>query len=426
MKIVYLCHSFYPEISAPASRVLEMSTEWVKSGNEVTVVTCFPNHPTGIIPEKYRGRFFMKEMHQGIRVFRNYVYAVPNRGVFKRILSHLSFTFSAVVFSLPRLGKADVIIASSPTFFPVFAALVISRVKRIPFVFEVRDLWPAAIVELKAIKSQFIIKMLESLELFLYRRAQTIIVVTRSFKENLIERGIPESKIEIVYNGVIPERFGLIQQEIAKCKYSLEGCFIVLYAGTMGLSHALKDLLLVAERLQSFSEIRFLLVGEGAMKERLQELANNKNLENVIFWQGQPREQMPEIYALADICIISMKKLEIFTKSIPSKIFEIMASKRPIIAALEGEAAQILGKSGNAMIIPPENPDSLEKAILTLKNDPALRCQMGENGRKHVEKHFNRSVLAKEYELILKSIVNVKTAPDQYQQRIDPSIQLRK
>jgi glycosyltransferase involved in cell wall biosynthesis len=401
MNIVYLCQYFYPEIGAPSARVLETSAEWVKMGHQVTVVTCFPNHPTGVIPKNYRGRFFMREMYEGIQVFRNFVLATPNKGVWRRTLCHLSFMLSSVIFSLPRLTKPDIVIASSPAFFAAFSGLVISRFKRIPFVFEVRDLWPAAIAELGVLKSKRVLKILESWELFLYRRAQKIVVVTEAFKENLIGRGVSASKIEVVYNGVDPERFGKLEAEPVKQKYHLEGKRVVLYSGALGISHSLEFILQVAERCRDCKNLLFLFVGEGAKKEDLKAMAAKLNLENVLFQPGQPREMMPEIYALADICLVSLKKVALFSQFIPSKIFEIMAGSRPIIACLEGEAARILESSGAAVIVTQEDLPALEMAVRNLSENAVLRQQMGQNGRKFVARYFNRRVLARHYEEIL-------------------------
>lgn len=414
MHIVYLCHYFYPEIGAPSVRVLETAAEWLKLGHQVTVVTCFPNHPTGVIPPKYRGRFFMWEMYQGIQVFRNFVLATPNEGVWRRTLCHLSFMISSIIFSLPRLKKPDIIIASSPTFFSAFSGLVISRLKRIPFVFEVRDLWPAAIAELGVLKSKRIIKILESWELFLYRCAQKIVVVTESFKENLVRRGVPASKIEIVYNGVDPERFGKLDNEPVKQKYHLEGKRVVLYSGALGISHSLEFILQAAEKCRDYKDLLFLFVGEGAKKEELKALAAERELGNVLFWTGQPRELMPEIYALADICLVSLKKVALFSQFIPSKIFEIMAASKPIIACLEGEAARILESSGAAVVVAQEDLAALETTVRNLCDNEVLRQQMGRSGREFVIRHFDRRMLARHYEEVLAVAVTNQSKCSQY------------
>lgn len=318
---------------------------------------------------------------------------------------------SSVVFSGPRLKKPDVIIASSPTFFAGFSGLAISRLKRIPFIFEVRDLWPAAIAELGVIRNQTILKILESWELFLYRHTQKIVVVTQSFRENLISRKVPAAKIAVIYNGVDPGRFGFIDARTAKAPYQLEEKFAVLYTGALGISHGLEYMLQVAAQFRAEQDIIFLFVGEGARKDELQDLATQLGLSNVVFLPGQPRERMPEIYALADICFVSLKKVALFSRFIPSKIFEIMASSRPIIACLEGEAARLLEESGSALIIPQEDPAALETAIRKLYNDPGLRRIMGQSGREFAVQRFSRSKLAAEYEQILIEAMNNRYPP---------------
>ncbi|MCL6589616.1 MAG: glycosyltransferase family 4 protein [Firmicutes bacterium] len=414
MRIIYLCHYFYPEIGAPPARVVEMASEWVKAGHQVTVVTGFPNHPTGVIPREYRGYIFKEESYLGIRVLRNWLLATPNEGVVKRTICHLSFMVSAVVLSLPRLGKNDVIIASSPTFFSAFAAWFISRVKRIPFVFEVRDLWPAAIAGLGVLRPGRVIRMLEKMELWLYRKAAKVVVVTRSFREDLIQRGVPEGKIEIVYNGVDYHKYGGLDQAAAKKQYGFEKKLVVLYAGALGLSHSLETLLEAARNLQARENVQFLLVGEGARKKFLIERAGELGLKNVAFWEGQPWARMPEIYALADICIVSLRGIALFDKFIPSKIFEILASRRPMVACLAGEAAKLVAGSGAARVVAPEDAAALTESLEELLDDADLRAKMGESGYQYVVKNFNRFELARQYTGILETVVKRKAKSKAY------------
>jgi glycosyltransferase involved in cell wall biosynthesis len=414
MRIIYLCHYFYPEIGAPSARVVEMASEWVKAGHQVTVVTGFPNHPTGVIPPEYGGYIFKEETYQGIRVLRNWLLATPNEGVVKRTLCHLSLMVSAVVLSLPRLRKNDVIIASSPTFFSVFSAWFISRVKRIPFVFEVRDLWPAAISDLGVLRPGRMIHLLERLELWLYRKADKVVVVTKSFKENLAGRGVPENKIEIVYNGVNYQKYEGFHQEAVKKQYGFEKKLVVLYAGALGLSHSLETLLAAASKLRERENVQFLLVGEGARKKFLQERAGELGLKNVTFWPGQPWDKMPEIYALADVCIVSLRKIALFEKFIPSKIFEILASRRPMVACLAGEAARLVADSGAAKVVTPEDAGALTQSIGELLDDEALRAKMGESGFQYVVNNFNRAELAWQYIGVLESVVKRKGKSKMY------------
>jgi len=186
MRIVVICHYFYPEIGAPSARLFEMSKRWVSQGHEVSVVTCFPNHPTGIIPEEYQGKKYMLETIEGIQIYRNYVYATPNEGFIKKTLGHLSFVISSIILSLFRIQRPDVIIVSSPTLFSVISGYVFSLIRRAPFVFEVRDLWPDAIIKLGILTNKPIIRCLEWMEMFLYRRSKKVVVVTEAFKKHIV------------------------------------------------------------------------------------------------------------------------------------------------------------------------------------------------------------------------------------------------
>lgn len=411
MNIVFICHYFYPEIGAPSARIMETAKAWVDMGHSVTVITCFPNHPTGVIPEKYRGLCFKEENIEGIKVLRNYVYATPNEGFIRKTLGHLSFMFSSVLFSLPKIKKPDVIIVSSPTYFSVFSAFFMSLVKRVPFIFEVRDLWPEAIVKLGVLKNKAIISILEFFEMNFYRKAAKVVVVTKSFKDNLISRGINADKIEVITNGV-DDRFFTSPPyaEIEKLKetYGLKDKFVILYVGAHGISHALEKIIDAAEILRNERDIFFFFVGEGAEKKKIIRQAEGLGLENVKFLAGQPKELMPAIYGLADICLVPLKKIELFKEFIPSKIFEIMACKKPIVASLEGEAQEILTEAGSALVVEPENSGEIANAILSLKSDKGLTDRLADNGREFVQKYYTRKGLAQKYLDILGHIYKEK------------------
>lgn len=406
MNIVYLCHYFTPEVGAPSARVHEMSKYWVSQGHQVKVVTGFPNHPTGIIPSRYRRLRFLKEKIDGIEVFRNWVYATSNEGFVKKTLGHISFMLSSIAYTLPRLGQCDVLIVSSPTFFSVFSAYVFSLIKRKPFVFEIRDLWPDAIVKLGVLRNKYIIQILEFLEMFLYKKSSKIVVVTESFKEILVKRGIPASKIEVVTNGVDTDFFKFDEsgRKSIRNQHHLENKFIVSYIGTHGISHSLEKIIEVAHYLKPFSDIHFLFVGEGAKKKSIIELAKDYGLTNVTFLPAQPKELMPDYYAASDISLVPLKNIELFKGFIPSKMFEIMACCCPIIASVSGESADILNKAQSAILVEPENVLQLREGILTLYNNQLLAAKLGENGRRFVVQNYKRSHLASRYEQILTKI----------------------
>jgi glycosyltransferase involved in cell wall biosynthesis len=408
MKVAFICHYFHPEIGAPAARIYEMAREWTKNGHQVKVITCFPNHPTGIIPQEYRGRFFLKENIEGIEVYRNYVFATPNKGFVKKIIGHLSFMLSSVFLSLPRLGKIDVLVVSSPTLFSVISAFIFSIFKRVPFVFEVRDLWPAIFVELGVLTNRFIIEALEHLEMFLYARSKKIVVVTKAFKDNLIKRGVATDKISVITNGADTQLFypGRDGDDL-RTELGLGNKFVVLYIGAHGISHSLHVILEAASKLRDEKQIHFLFVGEGAEKERLIKIKEATKLDNVSFLEGQPKERVPFFYAASDVCLVPLRNVPLFQGFIPSKMFEIMASGKPIIASLAGEPAEILRQSGGAVVIPPEDVDSLTEAIVQLRDEPERIRSMGEAGFRYVSEYYTRSMLARRYEDILHEISGV-------------------
>lgn len=406
MKITVICHYFAPEPGAPPARWLELSRAWLRRGHAVSAVTCFPNHPTGVVPPAYRGRLYMHEDMEGIQVHRTWVYATPNEGFVKKTLGHLSFMVSSVLFALRRSGPADVVVVSSPTFFSLFSGYVFSRVKRAPLVVEVRDLWPGAIVALGVLKNRLLIRWLEALELWAYRVARQVVVVTASFKEDLVARGVPAAKVAVITNGVDVQRFTPGPKAPAvEAELGCTGKTLVLYAGAHGVSQGLESVVQAAERLRRRSDLVFGFVGEGAVKASLLRRAAELGLDNVRFLPAQPKERMPDFYRTADICLVPLRNIPLFATFIPSKMFEIMACARPIVAALTGEAARILERSGGAALVPPEDPDALAAAIAGLADDAGRRRQMGDSAAAFVRQHYDRAQLALEYERLLQALV---------------------
>ena len=413
MRIALLSHYFWPELGAPSARLLELGREWAAQGHEVTVVTNFPNHPTGVMPDAYRGRSFMIEQVQGLRVLRCRTYATPNRGILKRTLGHLVFMAQAVWQATPHLRGTDVLVASSPTLFAVVAAWVISLRVHAPFVFEVRDLWPAIFVELGVLRNRAAIACLEQLELFLYRRAGAVVTVTRAFAADIERRGIARSRLHVVPNGVDIAAFrpGPPDPSLRERLGYGSGDLVVLYCGAHGISHALSRILEVAERLRGESRIRFLFVGEGAEKEALVTRARTLELANVDFRDSVPREEVAALYRSADVCLVPLRAVPLFRSFIPSKTFEILACGRPILASLEGEAAEILRASGAAVVVPPEDVDALAAALRLLLDQPALRAELAQHGRPYVAERFDRRRLASRYLEVLEGLARPRQAP---------------
>ncbi len=381
LNILYISHYFPPEVNAPAARVSEMSSRWIRKGARVTVLTGFPNHPTGIIPEKYRRMRRTVEAYDGVKVVRTWMYAAANKGFFRRILNYLSFMISAIVLGTTRVGKPDIIIATSPQFFVAVAGYVLSRIKRCKFVFEIRDLWPEEIVAVGAIKNRLLIRMLESLALFLYRKADLLVPVAQGTIELLEKRSVPRDKMVLIQNGVSLDEFSLSGRgEAIRAELGLAEKFVVGYIGTHGMAHRLETVLHAAELLKAQSEIHFVFVGDGAEKKKLTELATRLRLNNVTFHDQVARELVGAYYQACSVCLVPLRKADLFTKNIPSKIYEIMASCRPIIASTLGESRALIERSGAGLGAAPEDPEELAAMILKLYREPSLCSKMGQDG----------------------------------------------
>ncbi len=390
-------------MGAPAARAVELARHWARAGHDITVLTGFPNHPTGVVPEEWRSRFrqlVYREEVDGVHVLRTWLLPLPNRKAYERILNYSSFCVSAALRGL-AVGRPDVVIATSPQLLVGLSGWWIAHWKRVPFVLEVRDLWPESLTAVgMGAENSFLHRSLAAVAGFLYRNSEHIVVVTPAFKDFLIERwNVRASKISVVENGV---ETGLFCQENAepalKASLGLEGKFVVAYLGTMGMAHGLDTLLEAAESLQvSHPAIAFLLVGEGADKERIKGLAHQRGLRNLLFVDQQPRERIPSYIAASDACLVLLKKTELFKTVIPTKMLEFMSCARPVILGVEGQAQQILEEAQAGIAIEPENAQGLIGAIMRLANDDALRKTSGENGRQFILDNCSRDRTAKKY-----------------------------
>lgn len=300
------------------------------------------------------------------------------------------------------IKNGDMVIATSPQFFCGIGGSFFSRIKRLPFILEVRDIWPESIIAVGALTNCRLIKILKKMEVNLYRRAKKIVVVTESFKKIISKKGISEKKIFVNKNGV-DLSFYQPNSHVNEIRedLGLQEKFIVSYIGTIGMAHALDQVLRVAERLRGVTDIVFLLVGSGATREILIQEKERKNLANVIFIEKQPKKLVPSFYAASDACLVTLKNSPLFQAVIPSKIFEIMAMAKPIILGVDGEARQIVEKAMAGIYTEPENEEKLEKAILRLYRNKRECHILGQNGRNFVEKYFDRNVLANDYLKIL-------------------------
>ena len=407
MHILFLTDNFPPEVNAPASRTFEHCREWVKEGHRVTIITCAPNFPKGKVFDGYRNSLWQTEDKDGIRVIRVWSYITANEGFAKRTLDYMSFMLTGFLASL-FVRKVDLVIGTSPQFFVVCAAYMTGLLKRVPWVFELRDIWPESIRAVGAIKESRVLDLLERLELFLYRKANAIVSVTNSFRDTLVQRGVDGSKIHVVTNGVDVGRFSPRDKDLELVdKYQLEGKFVAGYIGTHGLAHALETLLEAAKKLKTLpngGRYRIILLGDGAKKDDLKSFARAEGLDNVIFVDSVSKDEVVRYWSLLDVSIIHLKKDKLFTTVIPSKLFECMGMAIPVLHGVEGESAKILEKEGVGLLFEPENADALVEGLERFATDSA--CYQRTKGRgPTAAKNYDRSVLAGKMLKILEGTV---------------------
>ena len=399
MRILFLTHYFHPEGNAPAARAYANCRRWAKLGHQVDVITSAPNVPNGVVYEGYRNRICRTELIDGVRVTRVWTYLAANRGLARRIGNYLSYMASATLAGM-LAKRPDVVIATSPQFFNGWAGVVLSRLRRIPFVLEIRDMWPDSIVALGGLKNERLLRMLYGLEDRMYRAADHIVTVGEGYQRDLCDKGVARRRISIIPNGVDKELFSPGEPERAAVeKYCLKDGFTCAYVGTIGMACGLDVVLDAAGRLRQAGrhDVRFLLVGDGARCEELQQRVMAEGLDNVVFTGRVAREQVPEILAAVDGCFVHLRKADLFKRVLPSKIFEMAAMRKPIILGVEGCAAELLQEAGGGICIEPDNAGQLVAAVKQLAGDPSLRRLLGNSGHRYVMEHYDRNTLADTY-----------------------------
>lgn len=396
MHILFLTDNFPPEVNAPASRTHEHCRQWVAAGEQVTVVTCAPNFPKGRVFDGYRNRLWQQEVVDGIRVIRVWSYITANEGFARRVLDYLSYMLTAFVASL-FVRRVDVVVATSPQFFTAVAGWAVGATKRVPFVFELRDLWPESIKAVGAMGDSLAIRLLERVELFLYRRAARIVSVTASFRRSLGARGIDTAKIDVVTNGVDIGRFSPRPKDAAlETELGLQGCFVAGYVGTHGLAHGLETLLEAARIVDAHPDgqrIRLLLLGDGARKSALKEQAAAMGLRNVVFVDTVPKDEVARYWSLLDVSVIHLKRTELFTSVIPSKLFECMGMGLPVLHGVAGESADIVRDEGVGLVFEPEDARALAAHLLELQADPRSLAAFRGRGLE-AARNYDRCTLA--------------------------------
>ena len=397
MKFLFITQYFPPDIGATQVRLASTIRELIRVGHDAEVVTAVPHYPEGRISPEYRGTFYRKETWEGITVHRLWVYPASGAGL-RRILNYLSFTFSSL-FGIFLARRPDCVFVESPPLFLTFPAYLASRWWKARLIFNVADLWPDSVHSVGAISDGWLLRAARRFEKWSYRRATFINALTDRMCETLLkEKGIAPEKLLFLPNGVDTDLFKpMPPDESLLQELRLQGKRIALYIGSHGYVAGLETVLNAAKSLQKDSDIHFLFVGAGSDKPRLLSLAEQLDLGNVSFLPAVPLDQVPRSLSIASCCLITARNYAICDGARPAKTFVIMASGKPIVLSHNGEAGDLLRRSGAGVVIPAEDSNALAEAVRSLLNDPARSELLGRKGRQYAEENFRWSDLVRDW-----------------------------
>lgn len=413
MRVCFVSPNFPPEVNAPATRLHEHAREWVKLGGDVDVVTDVPNYPEGVVYPGYENAY-SEETMDGIRVHRVPMMTAPNAGSAKRIASFVSFMLSAIWHRRKVAERPEVVVATSPQFFAALAGWWIAKRFKVPFVLEIRDLWPESIVAVGAMKRNAAIRAFERIERFLYRSADHIVVVTDAFVDHVVEGGAKRENVTVLKNGADLGRLvpppDAVRAEI-RAAHGWEGQFVAAYTGTIGMAHR-ADILLEAARICPDPEVQWVVIGTGAERAALEAAAAEADLDTFTLVDKQPRERILGYLAETDAAVVHLRDTPLFRTVLPSKLFEAMAFGVPIAHGVEGESRALVETAGAGIAFPPEDAEALVETVLRLKNDPALYARIQADARTAVARDFDRRVVAKRYWNLLERVAGHEPTAD--------------
>ncbi len=401
MKLLILTQYFPPEVGAPQNRLYELAVRLQRNGVEVSVFTAMPNYPQMVIHQNYKNKCYCKETMENLQIHRSWIYVSKSKGVLKRLLNYFSFVFSSLFFGLIKLKKQDILLVESPPLFLGATAWLLAKAKGAKLVFNVSDLWPESAEKLGIITNKFLLNAATVLEEFCYRKANLISGQTQGIVRNISSR-FPQKQVYWLKNGVDIQLYNPDNKTDKGSWREEKGYnpddFLLFYGGIIGFAQGLDLILNVAKRLESYGNIKFVLLGDGPEKPRLLKLKEDLGLKNLEFYDAVKKAEMHRIISDIDASIIPLRKLDLFKGAIPSKIFENLAMKKPVLLGVEGEAKELFIEQGQCgLAFEPENEKELEEKILLLYHNRDLAARLGENGLRYAAENFNRDKIAKEF-----------------------------
>ncbi len=396
-RILIITQYFYPEVGAPQTRYMELCKRYIHMGFEVAVLTAMPNYPKMEILPNYKGRFYIRENYNGIDIHRSYIFVRNTTSLKFRLLNYFSFVFTSLITGILKIRKQDLIICESPPLFLGITAIILKKLLKAKLVMNIADLWPEQAEKLGLVTNKTILRITYKLEEFIYKHSNLVSGQTIGIVDSIRER---YNKIETYWlrNGIDVRNYQNPEVNPDIIKPFNESDFILVYAGIIGYAQGLDTILLCANELRNYSDIKFLLVGSGPEKQRLINLKNKMDLENLIFIDPVPKSQIPGLVSQTAAGIVPLKNMPFFHGAIPSKIFDILGSKKPLLLGVQGEAYDLFIKKGNCgLFFEPENYKDLAQRIIELYNNPDVRQTLGENGYKYVYEFFNWDKIAEEF-----------------------------
>jgi glycosyltransferase involved in cell wall biosynthesis len=408
MHILIVHQYFLRKDDAGGSRWNQFAKYWSQKGHKITVLAGMVHYGTGKKPPEYKGRFIVKEKEsENVEVLRCHVSESYNKSFVGRFWAYISFAISSIYAGLFKVGRADVVICTSPPLTVGLTGWFLSRTKRIPMVFEVRDLWPESAIDTGVLKNNVLIKFSYWLERLSYKSASWINVLTPAFEEALITRkNVKPDRISMIPNAADLDIFKPGEKmNWVRQKHGLGDKFVVTYVGAHGVANHLIQLLEAAKLLKEHKDIVFMLVGSGMEKPMLVQKAAELGLDNVVFVDSVSKDVIVDYVAASDVCTAVLKKVDTFKTVYPNKVFDYMSAKRPIIIAIDGVARKLVEDAGAGLYVEPENAKEFAEAVLRLKQDKEFCQRCVESGFEYVVKNFARDRLADKYLAVLKSNV---------------------
>jgi colanic acid biosynthesis glycosyl transferase WcaI len=405
MRVLLVTPFYAPDLGPSAPLFTMLCEDLVRLGHQVSVIAGVPHYPTGTVLPEFRGHLIQREERNGVDVTRVWVPSVNRARLSQRLLTFIVYQTLAAAAGLRR--NYDVLIVSNPALEVALAFLVLGVLRQKPIIFSVHDIYPDVGIKLGVFRHRLVISSVDRMERFCLDRAVYVRVLSEGFKETLNARGIPESKLALIWDWLDTDFIQpMPRANDFATHWGLDHSFVVMYAGNIGLSQGLEHVVEAARLLASEPSIRFVFVGDGAGKDGLQQAARSSGLANLQFIPFQPRELLPQVLASADVSLITLKR-GVGADSVPSKCYSILASGRPVIASVDrgSDTWNLIQRANCGLCVKPGNPQALADAILHLYKDENYRARLGANGRAYVVQHHSRQAAAREFHRLLCALV---------------------